>query len=194
MSDQQPPITFTRIAAAMVVAAIIVVAATLVTSTNNTTVTKTVSEITTTTGTNTQTVLSTIAATSTTSSAVTSIACTISAEGTGFYVTVLSDTGQPIRGAQVSGERVTGTNGGTCSQTLSILLTNSTGSVLITPNIGSYYQLTIQYQGKAFSTQAPIDPMQSTYVTLKIPSGNFTMAEVPYGGCVRTANATICPG
>jgi len=178
----------------MVAAAVIVVAATLVTSASNATVTGTVSEITTTSETTTQTVLSTIAATSTTSSTVTSIACTISAEGTGFYVTVLSDTGQPVSGAQVSGARVTGTNGGTCSQTLSTLLTNSTGSVLITPNIGNYYQLTIQYQGRTFSTQAPIVPMQSTYVTLKIPSGSFTIAEVPYGGCERTANATTCPG
>jgi len=124
----------------------------------------------------------------------TSIECTITAEGTGTFVTVLSDGGQPIQGAQVSGERVTEVNGATCEETIGTFLTNSTGSVLITPNIGSYYQLTIQYQGKTFSAQAPIQPMSGTYVTLKIPSGNVTVSEVPYGGCKVTLNSITCPG
>jgi predicted extracellular nuclease len=123
----------------------------------------------------------------------TSVSCIVSAEGTGFYVTVLSDSGQPIEGAQVSAVRVTSTSGGTCTQTVSSLLTNSTGSVLITPNIGSYYLLTIQYQGKTFSTHAPIDPMQTTYVLLKLPSGSISISEVPFGGCQRTSNSTMCP-
>lgn len=120
--------------------------------------------------------------------------CVITAEGTGFYVTVLSDTGQPIQGAQVSGVRVTETNGGACTQTISTFLTNSTGSVLITPNIGSHYLLTIQYQGRTFSAKAPIEPMQTTYVILRVPSGNVSISEVPLGGCQKNANGTTCPG
>ncbi len=125
---------------------------------------------------------------------VTSATCIISAEGTGFYVTALSDAAQPIQGAQVAGIRVTEVNGNTCNRTLGTLLTNSTGSVLITPSIGSYYHLTIQYQGRTFSTQVPIEPMQTTYVTLKVPSGNFSITEIPFGGCKITANSITCPG
>jgi hypothetical protein len=125
----------------------------------------------------------------------TSISCTISSEGTGFYVTVVTDTGQPIQGVQVSGTLVTQiTNGGSCQRNIDIYLTNSTGSVLITGNTGSYYQLTILYQGKNYTAQAPIDPMASTYVDLKIPSGNVSITDIPYGGCLRNSTATICPG
>lgn len=124
----------------------------------------------------------------------TSMTCSITAEGSGFYLTVLSDSGQSIQGAQVSGIRITETNEGTCTQAIGGFLTNSTGSVLITPNIGSYYLLTVQFQGKSFGAQAPIEPMQTTYVTLRIPSGNISLSEVPFGGCQRTSNSTTCPG
>jgi hypothetical protein len=131
----------------------------------------------------------------TTQSTQASTSCSVSAEGTGLYVTVTSDAGQRIPGAQVSGMRVTVINGETCEQEkVGTFLTNSSGTVLITPNIGSYYLLTIQYQGKSFNTQAPIEPMQSTYVNLKVPSGNVTISEILSGGCHRNANGTACPG
>ena len=130
----------------------------------------------------------------TSTSSATSATCVISAEGTGFYVTVLSDSGQPVQGVQVSGIRVTETNEGICTQTVGAYLTNSTGSVLITPNIGSYYNLTVRYGGRTYAAQAPIEPMQTTYVTLRVPSGNVTITEVPFGGCQRTTQSTTCPG
>jgi hypothetical protein len=65
MSDQQPPRTYTRIAAAIVLAAVVVAGAILATSTHNTTVTST-AEITATTQTSTTTVVSTSFATTTT--------------------------------------------------------------------------------------------------------------------------------
>jgi len=113
----------------------------------------------------------------------TSITCSISGSGTGSYVTVESDAGQPIQGVQVSGVVVTLiTNGGTCpQQNIGIFLTNSTGSVLITSNTGSYYLLTMLYQGVNYTATAPIRPMQSTYVTLKVPSGNVSISVIPYG-------------
>lgn len=120
--------------------------------------------------------------------------CIVSAEGSGFYVTVLSDTGQPIQGVQVSGTRVTQTNGGTCQQNIGTYLTNSTGSVLITPNIGSYYLLSMMYQGKTYTAKAPIEPMLTTYVTLKVPSGNVTINEVYEGGCQTNTEGVTCPG
>ena len=132
--------------------------------------------------------------TSSTMSTTTSITCIVSAEGSGFYVTVLSDTGQPIQGVQVSGSRVTQTNGGTCQQNIGTYLTNSTGSVLITPNIGSYYLLSMLYQGKNYTAKAPIEPMTTTYVTLKVPSGNVTITEVYEGGCQTNTGGVTCPG
>lgn len=129
----------------------------------------------------------------TTVTASTSTECTISAEGTGFYVTVLSDSGQPVQGAQVTGTRV-GVGGSTCQQDIGTYVTNSTGSVLITPNIGSYYELSITYQGNAYAVRAPIEPMTTTYVTLSIPSGNVTITEVFEGGCQTSSGGVTCPG
>ncbi len=100
-----------------------------------------------------------------------------STQGTGLYVTVLSDAGQPIQGVQVGGTMVGQMNGGMCYYGIGPYTTNSTGSVLITPNIGSYYLLTVQYQGKNYTAKAPIEPMLTTYVTLKVPSGNVTITE-----------------
>jgi hypothetical protein len=121
-----------------------------------------------------------------------SSSCTITAEGTGFYVTVTSDTGQSIQGAQVSGTRIM--YEGICEERIGVLRTNSSGSVLIAPNMGSYYVLTIQYQGNSFSAKAPIVPMASTYVVLRVPSGNITVREIPEGGCQRSSAGISCHG
>ena len=120
--------------------------------------------------------------------------CLVSAEGSGFYVTVISDSGHPVQGAKVSSTRMTVVNFASCKQKIGTLETNSTGSVLITPNIGSYYDLTISYQGKNYNTQAPIDPMQSTYVVLRVPSGNFNVSEEYEGGCQNSSGGIVCPG
>ncbi|HXQ93006.1 MAG TPA: hypothetical protein VN739_08370, partial [Nitrososphaerales archaeon] len=86
------------------------------------------------------------------------------------------------------------TNGGTCpQQNIGIFLTNSTGSALITSDTGSYYLLTMLYQGVNYTATAPINPMQSTYVTLKVPSGNVSISEISFGGCQRNASGTVCP-
>jgi hypothetical protein len=123
----------------------------------------------------------------------TSLSCTISAEGSGTYVTVESDTGQPIQGVQVSGIIATDLNGETCRQNIGIFLTNSTGTALITQTMGSYYLLSILYQDRNYTATAPILPMQSTYVTLKVPSGNVSISEISYGGCQRNSSGTVCP-
>jgi hypothetical protein len=125
----------------------------------------------------------------------TSAQCTISAEGTGFYVTVVTDSGLPVAGAQVSGSRVTEYgSGGTCEQSIGSQYTNSSGTVLITNDMGSYNALTVQYQGKNYAISAPIVPMETTYVTLKVPSGNYSISEVFEGGCAKTASGVTCPG
>ncbi len=124
----------------------------------------------------------------------TSVVCSISAAGTGSYVTVESDAGQPLQGIQVSGTIVTQiSNEGNCQQNIGIFQTNSTGTALITQTSGSYYMLSILYQGRDYTATASIDPFQSTYVTLRVPSGNVSVSEIPYGGCLRNATATICP-
>jgi len=130
--------------------------------------------------------------TSTTSS---SIICSVSASGTGLYVTVESDNGQSISGVQVSGTGVIDfTNGGSCLQDNGSLTTNSTGSVVFGANTGSYYLLSILYQGENYTATAPVYIFQSTYLTLKVPSGNISVTEIPYGGCIRNATETQCPG
>ena len=130
--------------------------------------------------------------TSTTSS---SIICSVSASGTGLYVTVESDNGQSISGVQVSGTGVIDfTNGGSCLQDNGSLTTNSTGSVVFGANTGSYYLLSILYQGENYTATAPVYIFQSTYLTLKVPSGNISVTEIPFGGCIRNATETQCPG
>lgn len=120
--------------------------------------------------------------------------CTISAEGTGFYVTVLSDSGQPIQNAKVTGNRFAEIDGGSCHESIGTYSTNSTGSVLITPNIGSYYQLSIVCQSKIYTANVFIESMTSTYVTISVPSGSVNIDQIPFGGCMRNANGTTCPG
>jgi hypothetical protein len=125
----------------------------------------------------------------------TSTYCTISAEGSGFYVTVETDSGLPVAGAQVSGSRITKYgSGATCEQSIGSQYTNASGTVLITDNMGSYNALTVQYQGKNYAISAPIVPMETTYVTLKVPSGNYSVSEVFEGGCNKTASGITCPG
>jgi len=121
--------------------------------------------------------------------------CTVSAEGTGFYVTVETDSGLPVAGAQVSGSRITEYGSGNmCEQSIGSQPTNSSGTVLITDNMGSYYSLTVQYQGKSYAIKGPIVPMETTYVILKVPSGNYSISEVFEGGCNKTASGVTCPG
>jgi hypothetical protein len=124
----------------------------------------------------------------TTTTTSTSTECSISGEGTGFYVTVLSDSGQAVQGAQVTG------TSSPCQQDIGTYVTNSTGSVLITPSIGSYFQLSIAYQGSNYTVKAPIAPMETTYVTLRVPSGNVTISEVFEGGCQTSSGGVSCPG
>ena len=114
--------------------------------------------------------------------------CTISAEGSGFYVTVLPDSGQGIQGAQVTG------TSSPCQQDIGAYVTNSTGSVLITPDIASYFLLSITYQSQNYTVKAPIEPMTTTYVTLRVPSGNVTICEVFEGGCQTSSEGVNCPG
>ena len=124
----------------------------------------------------------------------TSTDCTVSAEGSGFFVTVETDSGSPVAGAQVSGSRVTEYGGGTCEQSIGSQYTNASGTVLITDNMGSYNALTVLYQGKYYTLSAQIAPMETTYVTLRVPSGNFSVGEVFEGGCSQTASGVTCPG
>jgi len=125
----------------------------------------------------------------------TSTYCTVSAEGSGFFVTVETDSGLPVAGAQVSGSRVTEYgSGSTCEQSIGSQYTNESGTVLITNNMGSYNALTVQYQGKNYAISAPIVPMETTYVTLKVPSGNYSISEFFEGGCNKTASGITCPG
>jgi len=120
--------------------------------------------------------------------------CTVSAEGTGFYVTVLTDSGSPVVGAQVSGSRITEIGAETCDQSVGTQYTNSSGTVSISYNIGSYYMLTVGYQGRNYPIRGPIFPMQTTYVKLIVPSGNYTTSFVFEGGCTTTNGGITCPG
>ena len=120
--------------------------------------------------------------------------CTVSAEATGFFITVLTSSGSPVLGAQVSGSRIIETNGGTCEQNIGIQYTNSYGTVSISDNIGSYYMLTVGYQGRNYAIKAPIFPMQTAYVKLTVPSGNYTTSFVFEGGCTTTNGGVTCPG
>jgi hypothetical protein len=125
----------------------------------------------------------------------TSTDCTISAEGTGFFVTVETDSGLPVAGAQVSGSRITEYGSGSmCEQSIGSQFTNSSGTVLITNNMGSYNALTVQYQGKNYAINGPIVPMETTYILLKVPSGNYSISEVFEGGCNKTASGVTCLG
>jgi hypothetical protein len=81
-----------------------------------------------------------------------------------------------------------------CEQSIGSQPTNSSGTVLITDNMGSYYSLTVQYQGKSYAIKGPIVPMETTYVILKVPSGNYSISEVFEGGCNKTASGVTCPG
>ena len=83
---------------------------------------------------------------------------------------------------------------GTCQQAIGTYSTNSTGSVLITPNIGSYYVLLVAYEGANYTINAPIKPMTTTYVTLNVPSGNVTITEVYEDGCQTSTGGVTCPG
>ena len=161
------------------------------TASRSTTVTQTISVTTIMSENITQTKTVNASTTATSSTAV----CSISAAGTGSYVIVESDGGQPLQGIQVSGTIVTQfANGETCQQDIGIFQTNSTGTALITQTSGNYYLLSILYQGKDYTATMSISPLESTYVTLRVPSGNVTVSEIPYGGCLRNATATICPG
>jgi len=125
----------------------------------------------------------------------TNTSCIVSAEASGFFVTVETDSGLLVAGAQVSGFRVTEYGGGsTCERSIGTQHTNASGMVLITDNMGSYNALTVQYQGKNYAINAPIVPMETTYVTLKVPSGNYSIADVFEGGCTKTASGVTCPG
>ncbi len=118
------------------------------------------------------------ATTLTSNSAASSVSavCSITAESAGAAVRVLSDSGSPIAGEQFSGANINPCG----NSTISPIATDSSGWIALPGTLGTY-NLTLSYQGRGYNVNVPMYPVTLTEVTLRVPSGVFSVDVVPYG-------------
>ena len=105
---------------------------------------------------------------SSTSNASTSVTtdCHVSGAPGGTDVRVLSDSGSPIAGVDVTGRTVRAY----CGDFAVSSVTNSTGWVELSSALGAY-NLSIRYSGHVYNIGAPMYPLSLTVLTIEVPSG-----------------------
>ena len=100
--------------------------------------------------------------------------------GKGFYVRLVAEkTGEPIQNVTVGGSPGLTCNG--IETTTAIIWqapTNSSGVASLNSAGSSWYVLTIQYSGNAYHFRVEMHQNQTTYVTVRLPSGNITTSFV----------------
>jgi hypothetical protein len=109
----------------------------------------------------------------------TSKVCSISAESTGFFLHLVSDsTGAPVTGASIKVTPVVECGSPTLdTSNEASYVTNGSGWATISdpPVSGNYYLLySFQYGGKGYNISASWMPQQGTFTTLALPSGHQT--------------------
>ena len=100
--------------------------------------------------------------------------CNVSAYPFGIVLQVLSDSGSPIQGVEVTGETLANYCGGQQTNQLPSSMTNSTGWVSFLEGYPGSYELTVSYSGNGYNVTVPTTPTFATYATFMIPSGNLT--------------------
>jgi len=199
--NSQPPRTYTRIAVAIIVAAVIIATTIFATSTYSNIATKTVPETATTTWTTTLTVTSstptstqqTQTSTNTArcvttndsvgctifSGTLTESNCTILPLGKGLYIHVVTDSGQPLNNTQVEIYYASPICPGIqVSITGQILRTNASGWTNHSLNGAGTYKFTIQHSSQQYDFVLE-KTNQTTYSTVRLPSGILTTVYVP---------------
>jgi cytoskeletal protein RodZ len=106
----------------------------------------------------------------------TSSTCFYNSVAYGVNVRVLSDSGSPISGVQISGTEINPCG----NYTFTPVETNSSGVVTLPPDFGSY-NVTITYQGHLYNVNIPMYPITLTEVTMHVPSGVFSVEVVLTG-------------
>ena len=173
--------SFAAIAAGIVIAAVIISATIFASSTFHTTVTMT--ETTTTTQSNsTRCVTTNNSVGCVTMSGTTTIdsSCFITPLGKGLYIHTVTDNGQPLNNTLVAIYFASPICPGvTISITGQLLRTNASGWTSYTLNGAGRYSFTIQYSSKQYNFSVLEKANQTTYATVKLPSGNLSAAYVP---------------
>ena len=103
-----------------------------------------------------------------------------SAQGYAFYVKVVNDTsgGSPVSGASVSGSYISmcisgnGTTTKTDASKLPTQVTPASGTIM-EPADGGNYSIVIQYSGQKYTFDAYVRPIDTTTLTLSVPSGTW---------------------
>jgi len=107
----------------------------------------------------------------------TTAAITISGESAGAAVQVVSQSGSPIAGVEITGQTVV-----QCEVTeVWHAVTNSTGWIRQGGGYGAY-NLTFSYSGHAYNVAAPTYPVSLTVIRVQVPSGFWTLDVRTYGG------------
>ena len=102
--------------------------------------------------------------------------CFFSGEPWGVALQVLSNSGSPVPGVEITG----GTVGNQCGDySIPGVVTNSTGWVTLPGNPGAY-NLTVNYSGREYNIGAPMFPISLTQIKIHVPSGLWTI-EARYG-------------
>ena len=98
-------------------------------------------------------------------------------ESAGAALQVVSESGSPIAGVQVTGQTVA-----QCLVTeVWHAVTNSTGWIRQGGGYGAY-NMTFSYSGRVYNVGAPTYPVSVTVVRVQVPSGFWTLDVRTYGG------------
>ncbi len=117
---------------------------------------------------------SSLASSSSTIIGTNSTRCSITGEPFGVVLRVVSDSGYPISGADISGESVAICGSQRQTNELPSSSTNSSGLVSFLEGYPGNYQLGLTISGQHYNVTVPTLPMYATYATLTLPSGNLT--------------------
>jgi hypothetical protein len=100
-----------------------------------------------------------------------------STNGYALYVRVVSDNpgGSPINGAMVGGSQirtcVVAGETKTATSALSPQATSTSGTIVIMPVSAGNYSIVVQYNGREYTFDAYVRPVDTTNLTLSVPSG-----------------------
>ncbi|MHB2035767.1 MAG: hypothetical protein ACYCPW_03375 [Nitrososphaerales archaeon] len=113
--------------------------------------------------------------------------CIVTGGPDGVYLRIVTDSGSPVSGVNITGEAIVSINWQLCNEGQVIASTNSTGWASLGDYAGNY-GLHFLHSGTIYNMTVDTRPVAMTLDTFSVPSGNLSTQYCMYG------NMQLCSG
>ena len=117
-----------------------------------------------------------------TTSTIANTACIVTGGPDGVYLRIITDSGSPVSGVNITGEAIVSINGQLCNEGQVIASTNSAGWASLGDYAGNY-GLHFLHSGIIYNMTVGTRPVAMTLETFSVPSGNLTTQYCTMGTC-----------